>query len=882
MFYKHKPKHRPIIRMVIPDFTPSDRIPRDFSNDYVDINPKKMRSKSGFKRNFRKQMNKLFTTAENSSMSKPGYVRSSNRVFSEYMDLSIRQRKQVPDHLMRGYQYDKSNEILYSYEDSMMFNKAKINCYGRIEITTVGSPFKDIYLRRQVFDNPGKYIPVSSSRIVYPTTIKYKVESTDLVPFNETLRSMTDFTDAAKNLTENLQQQFNQANVNVGTMNNQNVNVNTNASPVNEPEPETTPSIKTLREKWQAAFPELENDSNVYYLDIGLEPTSHGMSGIKKKMFKHEKIQRMLINGWQLAKAPWREKKGHENDFIIYNPSKQQPSTVVNVNNGTSDTSTSELVSAVTSNTQAVTSNTQKIDMLITKLNDLFDELSPGQLIATGVMPAAKIADDVMEVEESGGSLTSEQIRALNQILTELKNVMAGLPNAGYYTKFYNAVQGLVNQEQTVVETYNQNIQQISGMMGQFNTTVQRFEELLEIPDTIPPTMETENQPMTNRRKSLFELVTKLVASQIETLLNTFSDKLAEKFNENERKIEELKKTINMKDSRAQKRVNDLQNDVANRLETNDKRMDLVENRASEKEYNMRGVMEAQIKVIQMFEKLDKQRKEEMNRRWESNQQLLQLLGDIKNGVQSNTNLLALTNQQLTNEQRDFRQMIMDMNPTPIQNINNNWYMFDYSKTINIPPELQEYYDRSNAISDGPKQQLLLTNNDMNSVAMICDEVHNELVKSKNAFEIEDPNKPDNYLAETLGLTPEALMYEVVGLLNILLPYKNDPVLQTFINGIGAKAYIMAYLVKPDYEIINRFYDDLAGQRVDIFTPEYLQQVYQRMVEYFSKHGIDVSHNPKLDHMVSTLLNKIDIKKNGIADEQIGIENTSQPNQIQN
>ena len=220
--------------MVIPDFTPSDRIPRDFSNDYVDINPKKMRSKSGFKRNFRKQMNKLFTTAENSSMSKPGYVRSSNRVFSEYMDLSIRQRKQVPDHLMRGYQYDKSNEILYSYEDTMMFNKAKINCYGRIEITTVGSPFKDIYLRRQVFDNPGKYIPVSSSRIVYPTTIKYKVESTDLVPFNETLRSMTDFTDAAKNLTENLQQQFNQAqqaNVNVGTMNNQNVNVNANASP---------------------------------------------------------------------------------------------------------------------------------------------------------------------------------------------------------------------------------------------------------------------------------------------------------------------------------------------------------------------------------------------------------------------------------------------------------------------------------------------------------------------------------------------------------------------------------------------------------------------------------------------------------------------------
>ena len=579
MFYKHKPKHRPVIRMVIPDFTPSDRIPRDFSNDYVDINPKKMRSKSGFKRNFRKQMNKLFATAENSTMSKPGYVRSSNRVFSEYMDLSIRQRKQVPDHLMRGYQYDKSNEVLYSYEDSMMFNKVKINCYGRIEITTVGSPFKDIYLRRQVFDNPGKYIPVSSSRIVYPTTIKYKFESTDLVPFNEALRSMTDFTDAAKNLTENLQQQFNQANVNVGTMNNQNVNVN--ASPVNEPEPETTPSIKTLLEKWQAIFPELENSSQVYYSDSGLEQKSPRMTGVMNYVFKNENIQRRLNNGWQLTQASWRNRKGHENDFIMfnYNLSKQQPSTVVNVNNGTSDTSTSELVSAVTSNTQAVTSNTQKIDTLITKLHDLFDKLSPGQLIATGIMPAAKIADDVMEVKESGESLTSEQIKALNQILTKLKNVMEGLPNAGYYTEFYNAVQGLVKQEQTLVETYNQNIQQISGMMRQFNTTVQRFEELLEIPDTIPPTMETENQPMTNRRKSLFELVTKLVASQIETLVNTFSDKLAEKFNENERKIEE--------------------------------RMELVENRVSEKEYNMRGVIEGI-------------------------QKILQLLGDIKNGVQSN------------------------------------------------------------------------------------------------------------------------------------------------------------------------------------------------------------------------------------------------------
>lgn len=564
MFYKHKPKHRPIIRMVIPDYTPSDRIPRDFSNEYVDINPKKMRSKSGFKRNFRNQMNKLFTTAENSSMSKPGYVRSSNRVFSEYMDLSIRQRKQVPDHLMRGYQYDKSNEILYSYEDSMMFNKAKINCYGRIEITTVGSPFKDIYLRRQVFDNPGKYIPVSSSRIVYPTTIKYKVESTDLVPFNETLRSISDFTDAAKNLTENLQQQFNQANVNVGTMNNQNVNVNANASPVNESESETTPSIKTLREKWQAEFPELENESNVYYLDSGLEPTSPGMRGIKKPIFKNKNIQRMLNNGWQLARASWRNRKGYENDFIIfnYNLSKQQPNTIVNVNNG-SDTSTSEFVSAFNS-------NTQKIDTLITKLNDLFDKLSPSQLIATGVMPAAKIADDVMEVEESGNSLTSEQINALNQILTNLKNVMEGLPNAGYYTEFYNAVQGLIKQEQTVVETYNQNIQQISGMMKQFNATVQRFEELLEIPDTIPPTMETENQPMTDRRKSLFELVTKLVTTQIETLLNTFSDKLAEKFNENS-------------------------------------------SRASEKEYNIRAVMDAQIKIMQIFENLDKQLTDEKN-----------------------------------------------------------------------------------------------------------------------------------------------------------------------------------------------------------------------------------------------------------------------------
>ena len=564
MFYKHKPKHRPIIRMVIPDFTPSDRIPRDFSNDYVDINPKKMRSKSGFKRNFRKQMNKLFTTAENSTMSKPGYVRSSNRVFSEYMDLSIRQRKQVPDHLMRGYQYDKSNEILYSYEDSMMFNNAKINYYGRIEITTSGSPFKDIYLRRQVFDNPGKYIPVSSSRIVYPTTIKYKVESTDLVPFNEALQSISDFTDAAKNLTENLQQQFNQANLNVGTMNNQNVNVNANANAnlVNEPEEETTPSIKTLREKWQAIFPELENNSKVYYLDSGLEPTSHGMNAIKRNMFKHENIQRMLNNGWQLAQASWRDKKGHENDFIIYNYnlSKQQPSTVVNVNNG-SDTSTSELVSAVTS-------NTQKIDTLITKLNDLFDELSPGQLIATGIMPAAKIADDVMDIEESGKSLTSEQINALNQILTDLKNVMAGLPNTGYYTDFYNAVQGLVKHEKTLVETYNQNIQQISGMMRQFNTTVQRFEELLEIPDTIPPTVESENQPMTNRRKSLFELVTKLVAKQIETLVNTFSDKLAEKFNEN------------------------------------DKRIDLVENKLAEKGYSMNSTVEAFKKINDEIEEI--------------------------------------------------------------------------------------------------------------------------------------------------------------------------------------------------------------------------------------------------------------------------------------
>ena len=115
---------------------------------------------------------------------------------------------------------------------------------------------------------------------------------------------------------------------------------------------------------------------------------------------------------------------------------------------------------------------------------------------------------------------------------------------------------------------------------------------------------------MTNRRNSLCELVTKLVASQIETLLNTFSDKLAEKFNENERKIEELKKTINEKT-------------------INDKRMDLVENRVSEQEYNMRDVIEAHIKIIQMIENLEKQRIEE-------NQQVLHLLTDIKNGIQSN------------------------------------------------------------------------------------------------------------------------------------------------------------------------------------------------------------------------------------------------------
>ena len=379
----------------------------------------------------------------------------------------------------------------------------------------------------------------------------------------------------------------------------------------------------------------------------------------------------------------------------------------------------------------------------------------------------------------------------------------------------------------------------------------------------------------------MFELVTKLVASQIETLLNTFSDKLAEKFNENERKIETVKKTMNMKDSRAQKRVNDLRNDVANRLERIDKRMDLVEDKLAEKGYTMNSIADAFKKVSDDLGKMLDNRAEQVALRYQ-NQQIYQLLADIMNGVQSNTKLLALTNQQLTNEQRDFRQLMMDMNPTPIQNINNIWYMFDYSKTINIPPELQGYYDRSNAISEGPKQQLLLTNGGMNTLAMICNEVHTELVKSKNEFEIKDPNEPDNYLAQTLGLTPEELMYEVVGLLNILLGYKNDPILQEFINGIGAKAYIMAYLVKPDDELINRFYDDLADKRVDIFTRDYLQQVYQRMADYFSNHGIDVRHDPKLDQMVSKLLNEIDIKKNGIADEQTGIENTGQPNQIQN
>ena len=79
--------------------------------------------------------------------------------FDSYMNLTPAERRRVPVAAMRGYQFLRSQQLLYSFEDNAVYNVDIDKTFNKLRVKSKNHDFSDME-KRAVFDNPFGYEPV--------------------------------------------------------------------------------------------------------------------------------------------------------------------------------------------------------------------------------------------------------------------------------------------------------------------------------------------------------------------------------------------------------------------------------------------------------------------------------------------------------------------------------------------------------------------------------------------------------------------------------------------------------------------------------------------------------------------------------------------------
>ena len=147
---------------------------KPYNDDYIYTRFEKKDHKPELRRVLRDNIYKQFDTIEAADMmSKQRSERWNEKksTYDTYMSLSNRERRKVAVENMRGYQYDKLNNKLYSFEDNCVYSVVRDPVFNKIKIIRKDHDFTALE-KRAVFDNNVRYQPVSPFNVKFPDFVK--------------------------------------------------------------------------------------------------------------------------------------------------------------------------------------------------------------------------------------------------------------------------------------------------------------------------------------------------------------------------------------------------------------------------------------------------------------------------------------------------------------------------------------------------------------------------------------------------------------------------------------------------------------------------------------------------------------------------------------
>lgn len=184
-----------------------------------------------------KQMQKYFDKTDEALLNKQmsDRWRTLKSTFDSYMNLTVNERRCTSIANMRGYQLDKNRKILYSFEDNCAYNIKITDLFNKIEVTGKHHDFTDIE-KRNIFDNPYAYTPISPYRITWPSVNVKGTADLSLVKIEQSLADVARATEGFTNTMNATMNNFTSA-VNNIVATQQNATINQNFAQEEEEEP---------------------------------------------------------------------------------------------------------------------------------------------------------------------------------------------------------------------------------------------------------------------------------------------------------------------------------------------------------------------------------------------------------------------------------------------------------------------------------------------------------------------------------------------------------------------------------------------------------------------------------------------------------------------
>ena len=206
--------------------------------------------------------------------------------FDSYMNLTPAERRRVPVAAMRGYQFLRSQQLLYSFEDNAVYNVEIDKTFNKLRVKSKNHDFSDME-KRAVFDNPFGYEPISPYRVIFPTTEIRDMGGLQIVNIDDNIRAMSTAADNISFAAERMEATMNQlpqVMQNVFAQQNIEQNIDAQVEPKREP---VEPEMETVDLKQQFWL----KNTRVSYYDEVTKRIEHVYRGSKA-------YNRMIQEGW--------------------------------------------------------------------------------------------------------------------------------------------------------------------------------------------------------------------------------------------------------------------------------------------------------------------------------------------------------------------------------------------------------------------------------------------------------------------------------------------------------------------------------------------------------------------------------------------------------